>query len=594
MPPKKIERVEAQDGVVPIIVIDEEEDKKNRAERKFQAFLHNTDEKELIVENLKLFIQELVRYKNMSSLRILDLGCGTGEVPSQLTNALLKDHPAISIVYRGLDINAESVSATQTRLNSLSIDAQVMVGDCFKRENVESLIQKERVDIVLISHVVYWGDIGDVVQLISTKWPYAVLIFIHQHTSSFPSILRQKYSANLNSQVVNDIPDVVFDHEYGVTRVLMPASIDLSHRPLSEVMIRQASDLSSDAADERDAALFMLQRSTSFFPATPLLKAGADDIGEDKENVESPKMVSAKTPKTPLWRSVVHDIEEQKIDGNIIFWDVFHICTHDPLLLGFLNVVAKRAMSVLYKENDFQALATEENNDVILRELVNIRREQELWYTEDNINLLLRRYLHEDKYVVMAQTQFEHHGNLADNIVHAVRHVVTGRTAVLPINLHNNHWVGLVIRRLNPGVIQAIYVDPLGHDLTNEPNALVLRDALNNATNAFPGHNVEILVLSVQQQANSYDCGPFTVDNLVILAQTDLNTIEELEGILYRPETGNAIELREEHEALYDLTPEEYEVDFVGQANVLAEPGDTGIGELFALSWSGLFLSADS
>ncbi len=576
MPPKVIEKIEEQDSLISVIVIDDEEDKRSRAERKFQAFLRNTDEKELVVENLKLFTQELVRYKNMDTLRILDLGCGTGEVAYQLTNALLIGHRPINVVYRGLDINAESVSTTKALLEQLEINAQVRVGNCFEQNDVEDLT-KEGVDIVLVSHVAYWGDIRNVVQFISTRYPHAVLMFIHQHPSSFPSVLRKKYSANVNSQVINDISEVVYVEDYGVTRVLMPASIDLSHRPLSEVMIREASDLSSDAADERNVALFMLQHSTSSFPMTPLLKVSANTIAEDKNNVESPR--SAKTHRTPMWRSVAHDIEEEKIDGDIIFWNVFHICTHDTVFLGFLNIVAKMAMGVLYKGRSFQALAMEEGNDGILQDLGNIKREQESWYTEDNINRLLRSRLLEDRYVVMPQTQFEHRDNLIDNIRYAVGQVVIERTAVLPINLRNNHWVGLVIRRLGTGVIQVIYVDPLGNDFVHEPNARRFIDELNHVVNELTGQNADILVLRVQQQANCYDCGPFTVDNLVRLAQTDLNNIEELEAILYRPVTGNAIALREEHEMLDDHLVPEYIGGSVPQSNVFIEPGGVDMEE---------------
>lgn len=88
-------------------------------------------------------------------------------------------------------------------------------------------------------------------------------------------------------------------------------------------------------------------------------------------------------------------------------------------------------------------LAAEEDNDGILQELENIKRDQEFWYSEDNINRLLRSLLPENRYVVMPQTQFEHLDNLIDNIHHAVAGVVMGRTAVLPVNLHNNHWVGV-------------------------------------------------------------------------------------------------------------------------------------------------------
>lgn len=112
----------------------------------------------------------------------------------------------------------------------------------------------------------------------------------------------------------------------------------------------------------------------------------------------------------------------------------------------------------------------------------------------------------------------------------------------------------------------------------HKTNAQVFIDELNHVAHEFTRQNVDILILRVQQQSNGYDCGPFTVDNLVRLAQTDLNTIDELEAILYKSVNVDEIELREEHK-MFDLMPEEYRGSSVWPINVFIEPGGVGTDE---------------
>ncbi len=173
------------------------------------------------------------------------------------------------------------------------------------------------------------------------------------------------------------------------------------------------------------------------------------------------------------------------------------------------------------------------------------------WYTEDRIREVLNFFLPEERFAVIAQTQFEHEAMLDANLRAAVGQAMTERIAVLPINLHNNHWVGLVIRRQANGMIQAVYVDPTGNTIDQEPNAIRFVGHLQEITRELNPENPNplIQVIQVRQQDNDNDCGPFTVDNLIRLAQENLDnlTTEQITQLLYLPEDGQADTIRIEH-----------------------------------------------
>ena len=177
------------------------------------------------------------------------------------------------------------------------------------------------------------------------------------------------------------------------------------------------------------------------------------------------------------------------------------------------------------------------------------------WYTEDRMREILNFFLNQDEYAVIAQTQFEHTGILSANINEAVGAAMTGRIAVMPINLHNNHWVGAVIRRQNTGEIQVVYVDPMGNSLENESNVGVFREALQLVTRALnPDHPVPVInILRVIQQINGNDCGPFTVDNLINLARAQLDNLtpEQIAQHINVPVTREADILRIEHSEIF-------------------------------------------
>lgn len=167
------------------------------------------------------------------------------------------------------------------------------------------------------------------------------------------------------------------------------------------------------------------------------------------------------------------------------------------------------------------------------------------WYTEDDIADVLKLLAPNDV-DVFAQTQFEHEDLLTDNFQKAIENVVeTGRTQLMPIHLHGNHWAGAIVRMQTNGQIQVIYNDPLGDSLESQPNAMKLVAAVQSVV-----EGTNIIDLRLRQQRNGNDCGPFTADNLLRLASdNELDGLDRqtIRGILATPANGSALEIRNTH-----------------------------------------------
>lgn len=185
------------------------------------------------------------------------------------------------------------------------------------------------------------------------------------------------------------------------------------------------------------------------------------------------------------------------------------------------------------------------------QDLINIQTE---WYTEDRMREILEFFLDEENNVIIAQTQFEHEGNLVENLRIAVGHAIDGRTAVLPINLHNNHWVGMIIRVNAQGEVLMIYVDPTGNTFETEGNAVNVVEVLQEVTAELNPHNpipvLQVVPVQQQHEGDYNNCGPLTVYTLMMYATADLENLTEdrLIDILPLPEDGMAEIIRANHE----------------------------------------------
>jgi hypothetical protein len=180
------------------------------------------------------------------------------------------------------------------------------------------------------------------------------------------------------------------------------------------------------------------------------------------------------------------------------------------------------------------------------------KNDHDSWYTGDNIRDLLHYYLDEEYYTVLAPTVFDNSDLLHANTVAAVNTAVAGQTVVMPINLHENHWVGAIVRMQADGQIQVIFNNPLGHNIELEPNAVAFVQNIQSAIAQNNGSAPNIIDLHFHQQQNGDDCGAFTVDNLVRLATTqnldNLSREEIMETAdLQQTKNGNAYLIRANH-----------------------------------------------
>ncbi len=185
---------------------------------------------------------------------------------------------------------------------------------------------------------------------------------------------------------------------------------------------------------------------------------------------------------------------------------------------------------------------------------------QDLWYGDEHITGLLRHYLTGDDYTVIAPTVFDNSDLLRSNTIAAINAAYSGQVAGMPINLHGNHWV-VAVMHAQDGVLQVIFNNPFGASIELEPNAIAFVQMLQTATFAFNRSAPNIIDLRLPQQQNGDDCGPFTVDNLVRLAELarehPINILEFtreqiIEGAgLQTPQDGSASDIREEHNLIF-------------------------------------------
>jgi len=184
--------------------------------------------------------------------------------------------------------------------------------------------------------------------------------------------------------------------------------------------------------------------------------------------------------------------------------------------------------------------------------ILKARSRLEEWYTEDQIHHILVHAL-PGPYTILAQTQFEHRDLVEGNIRTAIDAVTQGHiAAVMPIHLHGNHWTGAVFRRQTDHTLEVIYMDPTGSSFEAEENASLFIETI---TSMVP--RARIIDLKFRQQENGYDCGPFTVDNLIRIAQAP--NLDNLDGptiitlaALQAPKDGSARFIRHKHHRLLD------------------------------------------
>lgn len=123
----------------------------------------------------------------------------------------------------------------------------------------------------------------------------------------------------------------------------------------------------------------------------------------------------------------------------------------------------------------------------------------------------------------------------------AVTEAQAGKPALIPVNLNNNHWMGIAIRTKADGNIIVFYNDSFGTPVGGEGSESgryieAIKKILPTA---------EIIDLQVHQQNDGSSCGAFTAENLIALAglsQANL-TPEAARELLGKITDGQAIRI---------------------------------------------------
>lgn len=140
-----------------------------------------------------------------------------------------------------------------------------------------------------------------------------------------------------------------------------------------------------------------------------------------------------------------------------------------------------------------------------------------LRYTGDQIDTLLKFYLNGSQIVILdptSMTDFD-----SNKIASIIKNIKNSNTAaVIPLNIHNNHWVGITFRMGNEQ-LNAIYSDPLGNSLSTD-NFNLFSQALVEGSQG----NFQIIDLQLKQQISEDDSGPISVNNLVRLSLSNFGT----------------------------------------------------------------------
>jgi len=133
-------------------------------------------------------------------------------------------------------------------------------------------------------------------------------------------------------------------------------------------------------------------------------------------------------------------------------------------------------------------------------------------YADDDIRAVIKSRLGDSVYIapaVPSNTEL-----IKDVVAAALLEAQTGKPALIPVNLNNNHWTGIAIRRKLDGNIIVFYNDsfgtPVGGVSTQSGQYIeAIKKILPTS---------EIVDLRVHQQNDGSSCGAFTAENLIALA----------------------------------------------------------------------------
>jgi hypothetical protein len=135
------------------------------------------------------------------------------------------------------------------------------------------------------------------------------------------------------------------------------------------------------------------------------------------------------------------------------------------------------------------------------------------WYEDGDMQKGLEKNNQDKKNVhVFGAVPAQYSDLLENSIKTAKGFAERGQTALIPLNLNDNHWVGGAMTKIGNDLC-FIHNDPMGSEINK---------ALKNELTA---QGVSIIDLKQRQQkdGDTYNCGPFTVDNLGKFAEAAKN-----------------------------------------------------------------------
>jgi hypothetical protein len=134
------------------------------------------------------------------------------------------------------------------------------------------------------------------------------------------------------------------------------------------------------------------------------------------------------------------------------------------------------------------------------------------WYSDDDIRAVIKSRLGNSVYIAPAVPNNSE--LIRDAAAAALLEAQAGKTALIPVNLNNNHWTGIAIRTKADGNIIVFYNDSFGAPIggkgsESDQYIAAIKKILPTS---------EIVDLRVHQQNDGSSCGAFTAENLIALA----------------------------------------------------------------------------